>query len=79
MITGHRGPVTAIQLRGNHLVSASSDGLIKLWDVSTGELIREFRGHRSGLACIQYDGERIVSGSSDKTIRVWDAKVTINE
>lgn len=76
---GHQGPVNAIQLKGDYLVSASSDALIKLWQVSTGELIREFAGHRHGLACVQYDGKTIVSGSNDHTIRVWDAEVKLDD
>jgi WD40 repeat protein len=72
---GHQGPVNAIQLKGDYLVSASSDALIKLWEVSTGNLIREFAGHKHGLACVQFDGKTIVSGSNDHTIRVWDAEV----
>jgi F-box and WD-40 domain protein 1/11 len=75
MIMAHRGPVNAIQLRGDHLVSASGDTRIKLWNVATGDLVREFVGHEKGLACVQYDGKRIVSGSNDHTIRVWDAEV----
>lgn len=72
---GHLGPVNAIQLKDDYLVSASSDALIKLWQISTGQCIREFAGHKHGLACVQYDGKRIVSGSNDHTIRVWDVEV----
>jgi F-box and WD-40 domain protein 1/11 len=76
MIVGHRGAVNSIQIHGNYLVSASNDTLIKLWEISSGKMIREFVGHHQGLACVQFDGRRIVSGSSDHTIRVWDAEVT---
>lgn len=75
MIAGHHGSVNSIQLRGDFLVSASSDKTIKLWQVSTGALVREFVGHQHGLACVQYDGKRIISGSNDHTIRVWDVEV----
>ena len=71
----HRGPVNAVQLKGNNVVSASGDALIKMWDVHTGECIREFAGHGRGLACVQFDGKRIVSGSNDRTVKVWDAEV----
>jgi F-box and WD-40 domain protein 1/11 len=30
-LTGHRGPVNAVQMRGNLLASASGDGMAKLW------------------------------------------------
>lgn len=77
-ISAHRGPVNAVQLRGNKIVSASGDGLIKMWNVETGECIREFAGHHRGLTCVQYDGRRIVSGSNDRTVKLWDAEVKLS-
>jgi F-box and WD-40 domain protein 1/11 len=74
VISAHRGPVNAIQLKDNVIVSASGDTFIKMWDIETGECLREFEGHTRGLACVQYDGKRIVSGSNDKRIKVWDVK-----
>lgn len=75
MIMGHRGAVNSIQIHKDLLVSASNDSLVKMWDISTGNMIREFAGHKHGLACVQFDGKHIVSGSNDHTIRVWDAEV----
>lgn len=74
VITAHRGPVNAVQLKDNVIVSASGDTFIKMWNIETGECIREFEGHTRGLACVQYDGKRIVSGSNDKKIKIWDVK-----
>jgi WD40 repeat protein len=45
-----------------------------MWDIETGQCLRELDGHTRGLACVQYDGQKIVSGSNDKRIKVWDAK-----
>lgn len=78
MIVGHQGAVNSIQIQGDQLVSASNDSLIKLWNISTGNMIREFTGHKHGLACVRFDGKRIVSGSNDHTIRVWDAEVLLS-
>ena len=49
---------------------------MKLWDVTTGEVIRVFSGHERGLACVQYSpsGKLIASGSNDKSIKIWDAE-----
>lgn len=73
---GHRGPVNAVQLHGNYLVSASSDTTLKLWDITSGACIRKFVGHIHGIACVKFDGRRIVSGSNDQTIKIWDAEVS---
>lgn len=35
-LRGHRGPVNAIQIKGDFIVSAAGDGLVKLWSI-TGE------------------------------------------
>ncbi|KAI9225034.1 WD40-repeat-containing domain protein [Blastocladiella britannica] len=71
-LTGHRAAVNAIQLRGDTLVTASGDYLIKVWNVRTGELVRDLAGHTRGIACVAFDGHLVVSGSNDQLIRVWD-------
>src|SRR5262249_55573738 len=58
-------------------LSASQDRTLRLWDVSTGELIAVLRGHEGpipGLA-ISPDGSTIASASEDHTIRLWDAEL----
>lgn len=37
-LRGHRGPVNAIQLRGEYMVSAGGDGLVKLWSMTGADL-----------------------------------------
>lgn len=53
-LRGHDGPVNAVGLQGDRLVSASGDGKMMLWDIKTGERVRTFEGHDRGLACIDY-------------------------
>ncbi|GAA5843927.1 hypothetical protein JCM11251_002250 [Rhodosporidiobolus azoricus] len=73
-LSGHRGPVNAVQLHGSQVLSASGDALIKLWDIHTGQALRTFTGHARGLACIHWaqSGRYFVSGCNDKTIKLWD-------
>ena len=51
---GHEGPVNAVGLQGDRVVSASGDGKMILWDVTRGERLRTFEGHERGLACIEF-------------------------
>lgn len=73
-LAGHEGPVNAVGLQAPHVVSASGDGRMILWDVYSGARIRTFEGHERGLACIEFKDDLIVSGSNDCTIKVWDAR-----
>lgn len=52
---------------------------MKLWDFTTGEVLRVFTGHDRGLACVQYSpsGKLIATGSNDKAVKIWDAETGI--
>lgn len=54
VLRGHEGPVNAIGLQRDRVVSASGDGKLILWDVANGERIRTFEGHDRGLACVEF-------------------------
>ena len=61
---------------GSHIVSASYDKTIRIWDAITGQQIgKPLEGHveRVFFASYSPDGKRIASASCDKTIRIWDA------
>jgi WD40 repeat protein len=54
--------------------SKGTDHTITLWNVSTGEVLRDLRGHShdvNGLAFLP-DGKTALSVSSDSTVRVWN-------
>jgi WD40 repeat protein/serine/threonine protein kinase len=59
-----------------YLLTGGRDNILRLWDVNTGELVREFVGHTNtiwGLAlAFSPDGRTILSGSFDKSARLWD-------
>ncbi len=66
---------------GSHFVSASDDTIIRLWDIESGEVLREFLGHEAPVNGISVspDGALLVSaagsfGGDDPTIRLWDVE-----
>lgn len=73
-LVGHRGPVNAVQVRGNLLASASGDGMSKLWRLDDGMCIKEFHSKERGLACVEFseDGRTIFAGGNDHVIYEYD-------
>ncbi|KAF5340656.1 hypothetical protein D9611_007288 [Ephemerocybe angulata] len=77
VLQGHNNGVmsVAFSMDGTRIVSASSDCTGKVWDASTGSLLRTLVGHTRIVMSIALspDARRIISGSYDHTLRVWDA------
>ncbi len=77
VLRGHEDGVlqVAYSPNGSQLVSASSDGTARVWNVETGSEIAVLRGHEGAVrsAAFSPDGRRIVTASADKTARLWNA------
>jgi F-box and WD-40 domain protein 1/11 len=79
---GHRGPVNAVQLReiGGRklLVSASGDGLAKIWDLKKLEPVQQFNSQDRGLAAVEFsdDGNYVLAGGNDQVIYKFDSSTT---
>ena len=75
--SGHTSRVTAVAWspRGTHIVSASYDKTVRVWDTSHGFSTIIYRGHwdRVQAAAWSPDGTRIASAGDDGTVQVWDA------
>jgi WD40 repeat protein len=58
------------------LLSGSTDHLVKLWDVRTGNCLRTFEGHTSWAqsVCFSPDGAIAASCGSDCLIKLWDVE-----
>jgi WD40 repeat protein len=59
---------------GATLATGSDDGLIRLWERTTGLERRVLSGHQGHLTSLAFtpDGAHLVSGSSDQTALLWD-------
>jgi Flp pilus assembly protein TadD len=61
--------------RARRLLTADRDGVARIRDGDTGEVLTTLRGHEMSLSFAGYcaDGGRIVTASFDRTAKVWDA------
>lgn len=75
---GHFGLICSVSWspNGQHLVSASEDRTIRLWDATSGQLLQTWRGHTDAVTNTAWspDGQYLASVSDDQTIRIWNAK-----
>jgi pre-mRNA-processing factor 19 len=69
-------PITAVQFHpdGEILATASEDGAIQIWNVSTFAHLASFVGHTASIVGIQFseNGYTLASTSADQTLKLWD-------
>jgi WD40 repeat protein len=74
ILEGHSDWVRAVAvLPDGHVVSASDDRSLRVWDIASGQPVRILEGHADWVNAVAVlpDGH-VVSGSLDCTLRVWD-------
>jgi len=75
---GHTAGVTSVAFSpdGKYIVSGSYDNTIKLWDIETGRLIRNFSGNFYYILSVAFSpsGNQIISSSMDNTLKLWDVE-----
>ncbi len=61
---------------GHYILSGGYDGIIMVWDVVSGSLMKQLKGHNEPIntVCFSSNGSHILSGGLDKTIRFWDVE-----
>lgn len=72
-LTGHTHSVRAIAAHGDTLVSGSYDSTVRVWKISTGEIVHRLHGHTMKVYSVVLDLERnrCISGSMDYTVKIW--------
>ncbi|KAL8942261.1 MAG: hypothetical protein Q9211_001463 [Gyalolechia sp. 1 TL-2023] len=73
VLTGHHHSVRAIAAHADTLVSGSYDCTVRVWKISTGEVIHRLAGHSQKVYSVVLDHKRnrCISGSMDNMVKVW--------
>ena len=77
------GKTLASAETGSWNSSLSGDNAVKIWDVTTGKLLRALQGHNKSVGLVAYapDGKTLACAqaghwgstvSEDKTVKIWD-------
>lgn len=61
---------------GDRFVTTYSDGKVKIWNTSKGEILLNILEHKYEVSTAEFDrtGERLLTGSIDRTAKVFDTK-----
>src|SRR6516225_3253123 len=74
-LVGHRDVVVSIALSsdGTRVLSGSNDGTIRLWDLTSGKMIRALKGHRgqAWAVALSPDGELALGGGQDGGLALY--------
>ena len=73
--TWFAGDFTGLSQDGSKLIMAGTDGVARLWDTVSGQLITAFFGHRGSVnaAVLSGDERHVLTGGTDGTAQLWDA------
>ena len=58
-----------------NILTSNGDGQVKVWDVTSGEILYRFTGHKTSvkaLALSPRGGDIFASGSEDGSVKIWD-------
>ncbi|KAJ6444358.1 WD-repeat protein [Purpureocillium lavendulum] len=66
--------VGALQVFESALACGTADGMVRLWDLRSGQVHRSLVGHTGAVTCLQFDDVHLVTGSLDRSVRIWDLR-----
>ncbi|XP_069182522.1 WD repeat-containing protein 86-like [Procambarus clarkii] len=71
VLRGHTGYVTCVHVFDTCVVTGSSDGTVKRWDMTSCECEFTYTGHASQVMRVICTGQYVISSSKDTTAKVW--------
>lgn len=71
---GGENEIVAYNNTGTLLASAGEGNSVSIWDVQTGQKLRELKGHLAPVYSLEFspDGLKLVSAGQDCIVRLWD-------
>lgn len=78
-LRGHRGPATRLGwlLGEDRCVTGSRDGRLRVFDLHTGEVVKQTLAHEGGVDGLAVLGDgRIVTSGRDQRVAVWQPSAT---
>ena len=72
VIKGGGGSIVGVGFAGEQAVTANSDGILRLWNATTGVLQREIATHQATTTSAAFLGRRALTGHSDGSAILWD-------
>jgi serine/threonine protein kinase len=73
-LVGHQGPVIAATTsdEGRWIVSAGSDGTLRVWNAGSGALVRTIEIDEGAATALAVDDQRALTGHKGGTTVLWD-------
>jgi WD40 repeat protein len=75
-LVGHKDCIYSVAWSpdGKLLASGSYDKMVKLWDVATGQEVKNLQDHIDAVFAVAFspDGKHLASGSQDRSVKIWD-------
>lgn len=62
--------VGALQVFDAALACGTADGMVRLWDLRSGQVHRSLVGHTGPVTCLQFNETHLVTSSIDRSVRV---------
>jgi WD40 repeat protein len=75
-LKGHAGAITSLAVVATgpaEIISGSTDGSVRSWDLTKGEMVKQF--DHGGAVCavaVRTDGKRMASAGTNKVTRLWN-------
>ena len=66
MLQGHTQGVNSIRFSpdGRWIASAGEDGYLKLWDLTVGKLLNDFKGHSAAVSSVEFHPSEFLLASA---------------
>lgn len=75
VVAGHNGSVAGVQFHSNgtQALTAGADGAVKLWDMTKGQVVKQFAALKEPVRAVTFNRDFTqIGAASDKAVRVWN-------